>query len=392
MENTMTYLQDQNINLQWPQAGHRFEINLVSDLLKWAAEQGVSDIKIEGGQPVRIYVDGLAYAVTPYKIDSHVADRILSDLYNETGKGLIADRSAIDFSHQVKLDRYNSLRFRVCVVGTTARERTHEFTLRLLPTKAPDFEELNIERPIVDALLDKKGLNVVTGTTGSGKSTLLAACTRSLLMNGCGQIQSFENPIEFTFHDIELPHSWITQTEIPTQIPTFLEALVVSMRRYPKVLIVGECRDKETIEAAINATQQGSPVYTTSHTRTVLDTIDRLVNIFPGSERDSRSIDIAKLLNIIVSQRLEINPQGGRTALREWLVFDESLIETLIRTDRNKWHFVLNEAFEHSGQRMQISAQEAYDENRIDEATLKSILPRSRPTFVIPNINGKASS
>ncbi|WP_419901137.1 type IV pilus twitching motility protein PilT [Kiloniella sp.] len=367
----------QTPNFVWPKAAHQFDLSLISDLLKWSAEQGVSDIKIEGGQPVRIYVDGLAYAVTPYKIDVHQADQILTEIYNETGKGLIANRSAIDFSHQVKVDRFKSLRFRVCVVGTTGRERTHEITLRLLPEKAPDFDEISTEIPIRKALLNKRGLSLITGETGSGKSTLLAATIRALLYSVCGQIQTFENPIEFVFHDIDLSHSWITQIEIPTQIPTFLEALKVSMRRYPKILVVGECRDKETIEAAINAAQQGSPVYTTSHTKTVLDTIDRLVNIFPGPERDSRSIDIVKQLNIIISQRLETNPNGGRTALKEWLCFEHDLVDELIRTHRSKWHFLLREAFSSSDQNqtMQTSAQVAYDKGLIEQSTLLSILP-----------------
>ena len=375
-----------NTDLMWPEAGVRLEVNQINNFLIWAAEQNASDIKIQGSEPVRIYVDGLARAVTPYKVENDSADRILTRLYGESGKGLLANKQAIDFSHEIKIDRLKNIRFRVCVAPVTAHGvRTHQTTLRIIPNSAPTFDDLGTEDSIQKAWLAKKGLSFITGETGSGKSTLMAAGTKALLMNGCGEIQSFENPIEFVFNDITCEDSWISQTEIPTQLGSFSEALIVSMRRYPKVIIVGECRDPETIEAAINASQQGSAVYTTSHARTVIATLDRLGNVFPENERDSRSIDVLELLNIVVSQRLELNPQGGRTALKEWLVFDSALVDELIPMGRKQRRPILTDAFSSLGQTMEASALQAYDEGKIYKNTLLSILPAQPFQVVVPS-------
>ena len=199
------------------------------------------------------------------------------------------------------------------------------------PGDPPTLDELRIEEEIVDALEACTGLNLVTGVPGSGKSTLLAAGTRRLLEMGAGRIQSYEAPIEFVFDGVETGGaSLMSSSEIPRHFEDFADGLRASLRRRPAAVIVGEARDRETVEAAVNAADFGIAVYSTTHTIGVANTIRRLLSEFPEDERDERGAALIDMLNLVVTQVLVPNPKGGRTAIREWLVFDTGLKVELV--------------------------------------------------------------
>ena len=192
----------------------------------------------------------------------------------------------------------------------------------MLPGKPPSFSELGTEDDIVAAWDLCKGLTLVTGVPGSGKSTLLAAGTRHLLERGAGRIQSYEAPIEYVFDGIATDTALMSSAEIPRHFPSFAEGLRSSLRRRPSAVIVGEARDRETVEAVVRAADYGIAVFSTAHTIGVAATVRRLLAEFPAHERAERGAALIDAMTLVVTQVLLPNPKGGRTALREWLAFE----------------------------------------------------------------------
>src|SRR5262249_186992 len=152
----------------------------------------------------------------------------------------------------------------------------------------------------------RQGIVIITGPTGSGKTTLLAAGNRMLLERpqGCGKMLTYEAPIEYTYDGIKSPRSLVAQTEIPRHLPTFAHGIRNSLRRKPEIIVVGESRDRETINAAIEAAQTGHAVYTTTHTTGVAATIQRMLSTYEMNEREERAIALMETLRLIVTQAL----------------------------------------------------------------------------------------
>ena len=135
---------------------------------------------------------------------------------------------------------------------------------------------------------DPEGLTLVTGVPGSGKTTLLAAGVRQLVERGCGRVQTYEAPIEFVFDKVDNPHSLVSSSEIGRHCASFAAGVRSSLRRRPAALVVGEARDRETIETVLRAADTGIAVYTTAHTIGVAETMRRLVAELPREHRDAQ--------------------------------------------------------------------------------------------------------
>ena len=224
------------------------------------------------------------------------------------------------------------------------------------------------------ALLDCVGLNLVTGVPGSGKSTLLAASTRALLERGAGRVHSYEAPIEFTFDGIGVDGgSLMSSSEVPRHFRSFADGLRSSLRRRPVAVVVGEARDRETVEAALAAADFGIAVYSTTHTIGVANTVRRLLSEFREDERDERGATLVDVLHLVVTQVLVGNPKGGRTAVREWLVFDGALKEELLEMPRQAWPQRIGEALAASGNGLVGHAEAAAAGGRIGAGDLARI-------------------
>ena len=212
-----------------------------------------------------------------------------------------------------------------------------------------------------------RGLTLVTGVPGSGKSTLLAAGTRRLLERGAGRIQSYEAPIEFVFDDVEAVGALMSSAEIPRHFRSFAEGLRSSLRRRPAAVVVGEARDRETVEAVVRAADFGIAVYSTTHTIGVAATVRRMLAEFPPEERAERGAALIDVMNLVVTQVLVLNPGGGRTALREWLVFDSALKGRLLEAPQPRWAEMIQAALEGTGHTLSAAARAAYAEGAMSE-------------------------
>ncbi len=359
----------------WAPGEHVFPVERLDDFLRWAWEERASDVSFQTQAPALIEVDGRVRRATLASLDNTTVERIAREIGRETADGVLRSGRAVDCGHAVGLERGLDIRFRCNLSPVQVK---HGFginiTMRLLPGDPPTLDELHIEGEIVEALEACTGLNLVTGVPGSGKSTLLAAGTRRLLEMGAGRIQSYEAPIEFVFDGVETGGaSLMSSSEIPRHFVDFADGLRASLRRRPAAVIVGEARDRETVEAAINAADFGIAVYSTTHTIGVANTVRRMLSEFPEDERDERGAALIDMLNLVVTQVLLPNPEGGRTAVREWLVFDADLKAELLDMRRQFWPRRISEALRATGHGLAVQAEAVFAEGRIGARDLARI-------------------
>src|SRR5579859_6968412 len=204
-------------------------------------------------------------------------------------------------------------RFRVNIF----RQRgTHAIVMRVIPNTVPTFEDLKLPRQLAEIVHLRNGIVLVTGPTGSGKSSTLAAIIDRANSERAIHILSIEDPIEFCHNH---KRATIHQRELHSDTPTFSLALRAALRQAPKVILVGEMRDRETIEIALEASETGHLVMSTLHTIDASKTIERIVGVFPLSDQQAIRTRLAKSFRFIVSQRLLPKKTGGRIAAVEIL-------------------------------------------------------------------------
>ena len=364
---------------RWEPAAHAFPADRVDDFLSWASERGASDISFQTGQPAWIEVDGRLSRATGAVLDGPALGRLVDLLFEGPGDGILKSGEAIDASYAVGTARGANIRLRVNIASVQVAHRFGtNLTLRVLPTAPPRFEDLGIEDEIVRAWEDCRGLTLVTGVPGSGKSTLLAAGTRRLLERGAGRIQSFEAPIEFVFDGIFAEGAMMSSSEIPRHFKSFAEGLRSSLRRRPAAVIVGEARDRETVEAVVRAADYGIAVFSTTHTVGVATTIRRMLAEFPVAERAERGAALIDVMNLAVTQILLPSPRGGRTALREWLSFDAELKARLLDAPQQSWPSLVAAALAQSGNTLAAAAEAAFREGKIAEADHRRLRAAAR--------------
>ena len=364
------------MSVLWQPAEHVFPLDGLDEFLVWAWRHKASDVSFQTQSPAMIEVDGVLRRATGAILDGTAMGVIVEALFGPTGDGTLRAGAAIDCSHTVWVEgeRSRDIRFR-CNFSPVQVE--HGFginaTLRILPGKPPALDEYGIEPEIAGAFEDPFGLTLVTGVPGSGKSTLLAAGTRKMLEDGVGRIQSYEAPIEFVFDGVGGGGGMMSSSEIPRHFVDFAEGLRSSLRRRPAAVIVGEARDRETIEAALNAADFGIAVFSTTHTVGVAATIRRMLSAFRQEERDERAAALVDLLNLVVTQVLVPAPKGGRTGVREWLGFDRGLKETLHRSPREGWPALIAAELERRGTGLVARAELAAAEGRLGGRELARI-------------------
>ena len=364
----------------WPGAEHEFPHDGLDAFLAWAAARGASDVSFQTGQPAWIEIDGALVRASGAVLDGVALDRLVQRIFGDTGDGILRSGRAIDCSYAVARGRGDALRFRCNFAPVQVG---HGFginvTLRVLPGRPPEMAELGIEPAIVAAWDECRGLTLVTGVPGSGKSTLLAAGTRRLLERGAGRIQSYEAPIEFVFDGVAADGAMMSSSEVPRHFASFAEGLRSSLRRRPTAVIVGEARDRETVEAVVRAADFGIAVFATAHTIGVAATVRRMVSEFPASERTERGVALIDALNLVVTQVLVPDPAGGRTAVREWLVFDAALKAALLDLPQRAWPARIAGALEASGHDLRSQARRAHAAGRIGERDARRLVAGSAP-------------
>tara|TARA_B100001989_G_C24546779_1_gene471370 strand:- start:1185 stop:2342 length:1158 start_codon:yes stop_codon:yes gene_type:complete len=353
----------------WPDEPQRFSQDDVDDFLLWCVKQGSSDITIQSDRPVYNDISGHLYPGTFREIDAADMNVFLEKLYGPEARARLASAKDLDVSYEIRPDRYTRIRFRVNITAILSKGRDGaQITMRTLPSDPPTMKDLSIEEEIIENWAPRQGLVVITGPTGSGKSTLLAAGNRMMLERprGCGKMLTYEAPIEYVYDGIKSPRSLVSQTEIPRHLPDFAHGVRNALRRKPEIILVGEARDRETINAAIEASQTGHAVYTTTHTLGVANTVSRMISTYEMDEREERATALVETLRLIVTQALVPRVGGGRCGVREWMKFPDDVREKLLDMHFTKWSNEIVRMLPQYGQSMQRSAEIAYESGQID--------------------------
>jgi len=283
---------------------------LIDKLLQTVVNRGASDLHLTVGQPPVLRLDGHLKRLETKVLEPEDTTALMKSISPERCQQELQERGGADFGFAFG----DMARFRVAIY----KQRGNiAITLRLIPVDLMDFRKLGTPPVLADLIMRPRGLILVTGPTGSGKTTTLAAMVDYLNENIDHHIITIEDPIEF-YH----PHkkSTVNQREVGVDVPSFAEAVRRSLRMDPDVILVGELRDLETIEAAITAAETGHVVFGTLHTTGAQGTVNRIIDVFPSSQQQQIRTQLASAIIGIVSQALLPKVGGGRVAAYEMLV------------------------------------------------------------------------
>jgi len=297
----------------------------IQSLLKLMVEKGASDLHIRAGVPPVLRINDQLYRLQTESVSSDDAEQIVKSLMNEDQFNVFSIAHEYDFAVGVK----GFGRFRI---NAFSQRGTSSMAIRHIKTQVPDFHELGLPDVILDIAMHKRGLVLVTGTTGSGKTTLLASMIEHINKNSASNIVTIEDPIEFLYKDKK---SIIAQREIGQDTKDFAQALRSSLRQDPDIILLGEIRDKETMQAAMSAADTGHLVMSTLHTMNAVETISRIISFFPPHEHDQIRLVLSNVLVSVISLRLLPKKDGnGRVPASEILVNNANIAELIMHPEK----------------------------------------------------------
>ncbi|MHB8637356.1 MAG: type IV pilus twitching motility protein PilT [Fimbriimonadaceae bacterium] len=292
----------------------------IDDVLRDAIERKASDVHLTTGLPPMIRVDGELVPMPFAVLENTDTRRLIYETLNDEQVQKFESTHELDFAYSIKglaRFRFNVYVQRGAVTGA----------LRLIPTKIPSFETLGLPPIIREMAKRSSGLILVTGPTGSGKSTTIASMIDDINEARQAHILTIEDPIEYLHRHKKC---MVNQREMHSDTYSFHNALRAVLREDPDIILVGELRDLETIEAALTLAETGHLVFGTLHTRNAPATIDRIIDVFPTDQQDQIRVLLGNTLEGVVSQQLLPKLGGGRCAAIE-IMMGTPAIKNLIR-------------------------------------------------------------
>jgi twitching motility protein PilT len=292
------------------------------DAVKVALEKKASDLFIIAGQPLS------------FKIGREILEMEDQRVMPEDSRRLVTEAYALAQRSMEKLLELGDDDFAVSVPGVS-RMRVNTYqqrgslaaVIRLVPFGIPDYKRIGIPEGVMDAARVNQGLVLVSGTAGSGKSTTLSCLIDRINHSRGGHIITLEDPIEYLYRN---DRCIISQREIKIDTEDYITAIRASLRQAPDVILLGEMRDYETIRTAMTAAETGHMVLSTLHTRGAANTVDRIIDIFPPSQQQQIRVQLAYLLQVVISQQLLPTVEGGLVPAFEVMVVTNA-VRNLIR-------------------------------------------------------------
>lgn len=296
----------------------------ITELLAFSVQNNASDLHLSSGMPPLIRVDGKMRKIDVPPMEHKQVHALLYDIMNDRQRKVYEEKLETDFSFEI-----NGLsRFRVNVFNHIHGAAG---VFRTIPSKILSLDELATPELFKSLSELPRGLILVTGPTGSGKSTTLAGMINHINENLPNHIITVEDPIEFVHQSKK---SLISQREVHKDTLGFSEALRSALREDPDTILVGEMRDLETIRLAMTAAETGHTVFATLHTTSAAKTIDRIIDVFPGDEKDMIRSMLSESLRAVISQTLLPKKTGvGRVAAHEIMIANPA-IRNLIRESK----------------------------------------------------------
>jgi twitching motility protein PilT len=305
------------------------------EILRAAVQRGASDVHIKAGDYLRARIAGELVPMTNQRLSPEQTRQIALQLIpHQRDRDLIDEICDYDCSWGAP----GIGRFRVNIL----RQRgTLMIVMRVIPIDIPTLDDLRLPEVLKTMSLSERGLLLVTGITGSGKSTTLAAMMGHINEHRKRHIITLENPIEFLHRD---RNSSVTQREVGTDTDSFATGLRAALREDPDVILVGEMRDVETIDIAMKAAETGHLVFSTLHTLNAVQTISRVVAVFPPHEQDMVRVRLSESLVGVVSQRLLPRRDGqGRVAAVEVMIVTSTIRDAILDPEKTDEIFDLIE-------------------------------------------------
>ncbi|MFA7399258.1 MAG: PilT/PilU family type 4a pilus ATPase [Sideroxydans sp.] len=310
---------------------------LVHNLLRGMISQKASDLFVTAGFPPAFKIDG---KMTP------VSNQALTSQHTqELARSIMNDRQAAEFesTHECNfaISPSGIGRFRVNVF---MQQQRVGMVLRTITTKIPNFEELGLPPILKDVVMTKRGLVILVGGTGSGKSTTMAAMIGHRNQNSYGHIITIEDPVEYVH---EHGKSIITHREVGVDTDNWQAALKNTLRQAPDVILIGEIRDRETMEYAVAFAETGHLCMATLHANSANQALDRIINFFPEERREQLLMDLSLNIKALVSQRLIPKRDGkGRSAAIEILLNSPLIADLIFKGDVHEIKTVMGKSRE----------------------------------------------
>ena len=361
-------------------------------LFKLMADKQASDLYITCGAPINIKVNGVVQPVSSQSMDVETVRRIAYDLMSKEQAREFENEREMNLSH---LDRAVG-NFRINIF----RQRgSIALVIRYIRNGVPPFEALKLPPVLLDLVMHKRGLVLVAGATGSGKSTTLAAMIEHRNIHRTGHILTIEDPIEYLF---EHKQSLVNQREIGVDTHNYHLALQNALREAPDLIMIGEIRDKETMQAALLHTLTGHLCLSTIHANNSYHALSRIINLFPHDTRSAVLSDLSIALRAIVSQRLVRNADGGLQPAVE-ILLNTTLIAELIKNGEftqikeamEQSLYPGSQTFEQSLCKLVLEERISYDEAMIaaDSSTnLAWLINQNTPTSRVDGDGGARRS
>ncbi|MCI6711893.1 MAG: type IV pilus twitching motility protein PilT [Anaerovoracaceae bacterium] len=295
----------------------------IDEMLKAANERGASDLHITVGVPPKIRIDGELIDIADERIMPADAENLIMPIIPDHARKQLVEMGESDFSYAIAgVGRYRVNAFR--------QRGSYACVIRIVGTRIPSPQELGLPESVVALTELKRGLVIVTGPTGSGKSTTLASLVDVINSTQNVNVITLEDPIEYLHRHNK---AIVNQREIGVDSFSYTSALRAALREDPDVIMVGEMRDLDTISTAITAAETGHLVLSTLHTTGAANTIDRIIDVFPPHQQQQIRIQLAGVLESVISQQLLPKVFGGRVAAFE-VMHTNTAIKNLIRESK----------------------------------------------------------
>ena len=339
-------------------------------ILTDAVAQNASDLHCLVGSPVTIRRHGELENLYPDALTDADTLALVDEIATEEQKRQLWQRGDVDISHELP----GQGRFRINIYR---QRRSVAIAARVIPGRIPTLRELEMPPILLQMSRLRRGLVLVTGPTGSGKSTTVASLVQQINLERRCTIVTLEDPVEYLY---EKRQSLISQREIGVDVDSFASGLRAALREDPDVIVVGEMRDLDTMTTAIQAAETGHLVFATLHTTDAVQTIDRIIDVFPAHQQSQIRMQLSMILQGIVSQQLLPRKGGkGRVAACEILLLNPA-VRNMIRTGKTHQ---LNSTMQTSGRSgmqtmdMALEMLSMFDVIDVDAAMALAIDPDS---------------
>lgn len=328
----------------------------ITPYLKLMVEKSGSDLFITTDSPIKIKIEGKNVSVGNTLVTGEQTKAAAYGIMNKKKISEFEEKMECDFAIKIA----DQSRFRVNVF----RQRGEvAMVLRLIPNKIPALSQLGVPNILNDLIMNKRGLILMVGATGSGKSTTLAAMINHRNENRTDHILTIEEPIEFYHPNLK---GIVSQREVGVDTLSYASALKASLREAPDVILIGEIRDRETMEAALELANNGHLAVSTLHANNANQAMERVINMFPHEAHKQLFMDLSMNIRAVVSQRLIRGIDGKRCAAIEILINTPHIQELISKGNVDELKVAMNESGQRGMQTFDVALHNLYKDGRIE--------------------------